>query len=192
MKRLPYDWGDLNVLLFKAINGHSWHGADWLMIVPSYVADIWSFPLYAGLWWWWLGLSKRRGAEAAAAIALQLQRFIFAFIVAVLAAALVKYSLNFPRPLSALGAPAVHVLGEFDSEHSLPSGHAMFAMLVAGSLWPLLSTPGRAAAVAFVAWAGIARIWVGAHFPADVAAGYVLGFIWVGFAALALRRATSA
>ena len=124
MKHLLYDWGDLNVLLFDAINGHSWHGADWLMRVPFYAADIWSFPLYAGVWWWWLRLSKPRGAEPAAAIALQLQRFVFAFIVAVLAGALVKYSLNFPRPVSALGAPAVHVLGQFDSEHTyrVPSG----------------------------------------------------------------------
>ena len=59
---------------------------------------------------------------------------------------------------------------------------ATFAMLLVASLWPVLAGPARAAAVVFVAWAGIARIWTGAHFPADVLAGYILGAACAAFA----------
>jgi signal peptidase II len=190
VRSLLYDWGDLNIRLFNAINGHSWHGLDQLMMLASFVADVWSAPLYAAVWWSWLRALRRRGAASSAAVLLQLQRFVFAYVVAVLTGALLKYSLNFPRPASVLGAPAVHVLGEFDPAHSFPSGHAMFAVLVAGSLWPVVPRATRVALVAFIVWAGVARVWIGAHFPADVLAGYSLGFLWIAFAALVVRHST--
>jgi signal peptidase II len=182
VKHLLYDWGGLNLWLFQAINGHQWHAIDSLMALAGYAADFWSFPFYAGVWVLALIVLKRRGARTVA-VQLQLQRFVIGFVVAVVTAFLVKYGLDVSRPVTALGAAAVHVLGHFDSNHSLPSGHATFAMLLAASLWPILAAPGRAAAVLFVAWAGVARIWTGAHFPADVVAGYLIGIGAAGFSA---------
>jgi membrane-associated phospholipid phosphatase len=57
--------------------------------------------------------------------------------------------------------------------HSLPSGHASFAMLLTASLWPVLNRSWRVAGVVFVLWVGISRISLGAHFPADVIAGFL-------------------
>ena len=188
MRSLLYDWGDLNIRLFNAINGHSWHGFDHLMVLASYVADIWTFPLYAAAWWLWLSALRCRGAGSCGGVLLQLQRFVFAYAIAVVTSALLKYGMNFPRPVSVLGGPSVHVVGDFDPAHSFPSGHAMFAVLVAGALWPLVSRPVRIVLAAFIAWAGIARVWIGAHFPADVLAGYSLGFLWIAFAGLVVRQ----
>jgi len=51
-------------------------------------------------------------------------------------------------------------------------------------LWPLLRTRGRVvlttAVAAAVVLTGLDRVFVGAHFPSDVAAGFTLGAAVVG------------
>ena len=188
MKQVLYDWGDLNLRLFQTLNGHSWHGADTLMILMGYLTDIWTFPLYLGIWA--LSVAKLKGTNPthAAYVQLQLHRFIGGYLAVLIAASAIKYGLDFSRPVRVLGEHGVHVLGRFDLEHSLPSGHATFAMLLAATVWPLLAVPARAAAIIFVAWAGLARVWSGAHFPADVVAGYILGLACALLSALVILR----
>jgi hypothetical protein len=59
--------------------------------------------------------------------------------------------------------------------YSLPSGHSGFAMLVAWVFWPYCLRRWRFVLALCVVWVGISRISVGAHFPADVLAGYLCG-----------------
>ena len=86
--------------------------------------------------------------------------------------------------------------------YSFPSGHAFNIAVVATVmvflLWPLLSRTGRRVAVAVavlvVLVVGLDRLMVGAHFPSDVLAGYVLGVgitfsSWLGF--IGKKAATS-
>ena len=78
--------------------------------------------------------------------------------------------------------------------YSVPSGHAFNAAVVCTVvvflLWPLLASLGHrvsvAVAVVFALVVGLDRIFLGAHFPSDVLAGYVLGVgitfsSWLGF-----------
>jgi len=182
MKHLLYDWGDLNAMLFLWINGHRWHDIDGFMSLAGYIADIWSFAFYAALWTFVVVLAKRR-QDPAALLRLQLFRFSLAYIVAVLVTLLLKFGLDFSRPITVLGEHGVHLIGHADHKYSLPSGHAAFAMLLAVSLWPLLPSGARAGLVLFVLWAGVSRVWVGAHFPADVIAGYFVGILSAALAA---------
>jgi len=46
-------------------------------------------------------------------------------------------------------------------------------MLVMASLWPVLNCNWRVAGACFVLWVGISRMSLGAHFPADVVAGFL-------------------
>ena len=75
-------------------------------------------------------------------------------------------------------------------EHSFtfPSGHSVIAVALYGMILYLLlrlmhTTWQKAAAVlgalALAAGIGISRIYLGVHYPSDVAAGYFVGAVWV-------------
>ncbi len=67
--------------------------------------------------------------------------------------------------------------------HSFPSGHASGATIAYGLLaylaWYLLPQPWNyitvAALIALIILVGISRVYLGAHFPSDVVAGWMLG-----------------
>jgi undecaprenyl-diphosphatase len=72
---------------------------------------------------------------------------------------------------------------------SFPSGHSVFAVVVYGTLihlgLRLLSRTWERVAVVLVAGGlilgiGLSRIYLGVHYPSDVAAGYYVGAVWLG------------
>ena len=76
------------------------------------------------------------------------------------------------------------------SEHSFsfPSGHSVGAVVLYGLLAYLVWSHLRAmwqqvavvlAALALVAGIGLSRIYLGVHYPTDIAAGYAVGLIWL-------------
>jgi undecaprenyl-diphosphatase len=92
----------------------------------------------------------------------------------------IKRIVHRDRPLTSLSSPGssqaqkVHAIGEQLHYRSFPSGHAntafscaAFLFILYGRWWALCFVP------AFVV--GYSRVYVGAHFPIDVAAGAVLG-----------------
>ena len=94
---------------------------------------------------------------------------------AALAAHALAQSLNLPRPFVAGLSPNYIAHG---ARGSLPSAHAsvMFTLALVLCLRPALRTLGLAVfAIALVT--GWARIYVGAHFPFDVAAGLALAVV---------------
>lgn len=76
--------------------------------------------------------------------------------------------------------------------YSFPSGHSMGSLIFYGSLAILLFQAndskivrfsGVAAAILFIIWIGLSRIYLGVHFPSDVIGGYTAGIIWLLFVA---------
>lgn len=79
---------------------------------------------------------------------------------------------------------------------SFPSGHATIAMVVYVALAYVIArlepTPGlrRVTFAIFgvlVLLIGLSRLYLGVHYPSDVAAGFVVGFAWAVFSALAVE-----
>lgn len=177
MKAIFYDWGGLNVWLFHVVNGARSEWLDQLMLLGTKLGSHTNFAVYIALTAFiGVAMASRNPARQPE----QVMRWLV--VVAVFSVAYVadgallgwlKPLLDFPRPPLALPPGTVNVIGAPEYHHSLPSGHSSFAMLVAASLWPVFTRAWRAAACAFVLWVGLSRISLGAHFPADVLAGFV-------------------
>ncbi|MDC6388524.1 phosphatase PAP2 family protein [Maribacter sp. PR1] len=76
---------------------------------------------------------------------------------------------------------------------SYPSGHAMSAMAFFGFLMYLISKLDIHRVLKYflififgllILSIGISRIYLGVHFPSDIAGGFIAGFIWVVFCVL--------
>ena len=185
MKEILYDWGGANVWLFHAINDWRSAALDNFMSLGTWLGDHTLFPVYLTL----IVLVAAFAASRASRIETQGQRaLLWLGILGVLCVAYLadgaflgwaKSWFDFPRPLLALPQGAVRVIGAAEFHRSLPSGHASFAMTLAASLWPMLKRWQGWAAMAFVLWVGISRVYVGAHFPADVVAGWLTALLIV-------------
>ena len=180
MKEILYDWGGGNVWLFHAINDIRFPGLDSIMLLGTSLGDHMLFPLYLGVLALFALFVVNTPFQDTSHHRVRVSRWMAAIAVFSLAylldAALLGYLkplLDFPRPPLALPPGTLNIVGIPEYHHSLPSGHSSFAMLVAASLWPVLNRNWRIAAVVYVLWVGISRVSLGAHFPADVMAGFL-------------------
>ena len=192
MKQLFYDWGGANVWLFHAINDLHSGLIDRFMMMGTLLAGHDNFPVYLGFACLFaigsLSGTQVNQPELARKKALNwlmtISIFCIAFMLDGQMLSLVKPWLDFPRPLLALPPSSVHVFGRPEYHDGFPSGHASFAMLAVSSLWPMMKRHFRIFGIFFVIWVGLSRILLGAHFPADVLAGYVSALLIV----LSVRR----
>ena len=180
MKEILYDWGGANVWLFHAINDIRFEWLDKFMLLGTALGDHILFPLYLGLLTLVALVVVNRSGADAKLYRLQVTRWMSVIAVFSLAYMLdgmllgfLKPMLDFPRPPLALPPGTVNIIGIPEYHHSLPSGHSSFAMLATASIWPVLNRKWRIAGVCLVLWVGISRSSLGAHFPADVMAGFL-------------------
>jgi len=188
VKGILYDWGGLNVALFHAING--WH-ATWLdqaMAALTWAGDHRRFPVYlaALALVTWLAGTREAALPGARLWLLALATYAIGYLIDGLLVMSIKSALDFPRPPAALPAGSFTVIGEPETHHSLPSGHASFAMLTGAVLWTVLRNAAARTAIAlYVLAVCLSRVYLGAHFPADVVYGALKSLL----VAIAVRSA---
>lgn len=100
---------------------------------------------------------------------------------------LLKQLFNRPRP--AFWQPLVDV-----GYYSFPSGHAMVSLVIYGLMGYILATQFPhlqklilGFSVILVAAIGFSRLYLGVHWPTDVAAGYAAGLVWLIACILSLK-----
>jgi membrane-associated phospholipid phosphatase len=98
----------------------------------------------------------------------------------------VKQIVRRPRPVTLL--PGIRHRGREATGLGYLSGHAGVAVALGAAALPLLGPRGHALALAAIPLVGLTRIYVGAHFPLDVAGGAALGFAVNAAAGIAVSR----
>ena len=150
--------------LFQFTNGLIGRSV-WLDRFMYLCADALSFVfalVLAGLWLTW-----RHGQQRGAFLAV-----LSAFSALGVAQIIIRL---FPRPRPFNVLPA-HLLVNASQDPSFPSDHATFAFAIAALVWRCNRKVATwLFALAFVQ--GIARVYVGAHYPTDIVGGAALGII---------------
>lgn len=169
LRHWMYDWGGLNTQLMLWTNRSM--SADWIGVARSLsaIGSYWGAPLMGLLLLGWRAVKRCEPAAMAPF------RFGVGVVVAMLLAWMAKAAFAFPRPSDLYANDMVWVLGEPDSLYAFPSGHAVYTAAVVACLWPLGPWPFRLLLLAVAAAVGWSRVALGAHFPADVVAGFLLG-----------------
>lgn len=183
-----YDWGGFNQALFLWINHLSFPGRDALAQAGTFIGAHQWYPVYIALA---LTLAYTRPQWLAPERVLVLG---WGYLLSWAAIATLKPFFDFPRPLAVLGESLVHVAGRPEFAHGFPSGHAAFVFLLLGSLAPGACPPLRWGLAILAFWVIWSRMAVGAHFPADVLGGALIGLGSAGLVHLtlhALRRGSS-
>lgn len=173
-KEAAYGWFGWNEHLFLLVNGGWPHDLSALPLLGSALGNYWAAPVpFAALLWW-----ARHLPDSAQRARVERQAYVFAasFLLAFALTALVKWTVDLPRPLTVLG-PVVRLLAPEEAGHGFPSGHSVYAALLASALWPLARLPERLALVLWVLWVGCSRVALGAHFPADVLGAWLLALL---------------
>lgn len=140
------------------------------------------------IWEWLTVLGDVRVALALALLfSLRHPRLFWALILAALMAFAVTQGLKpwvaAGRPPAVLGVESFHLIGPVLRKSSFPSGHTVTAaVLLGGWICFLRSEPLRLLLVMLALMVGVSRVAVGVHWPVDVTAGLVGGwlFAWLG------------
>ncbi len=156
--------------LEHVINGPAGGHPFWDTLMTD-VAN-WAVPVFAGIIVVWFAVGwiidrpeERRGALTA--------------LLAAGAALLVNQAilLVWERPRPFVAHPAtVHTLVARSADGSFPSDHAAAAAAIAGVLFLFHRRLG-AVALGLTALLCVARVYVGAHYPGDVAVGAIIGLV---------------
>ncbi len=166
---------NLNTFLFQAIHQGAgyWPALDWFFIIlTSYV----TYTVTTLVILWFVGFVPfrtkdmqerihRLGQSGEMAISLFLT-WATVWIIKVLVA--------YPRPF--ISIPDIIPLVGAAPFESFPSAHAAFAMAIAIAVLPYHKSLGQLLVI-FAFIVGLSRLYVGVHYPLDVAVGLLIGFV---------------
>jgi membrane-associated phospholipid phosphatase len=150
----------VNIALFRWINGHHTPALDWFFLLYSYLGMGYVVvPVLLYAWFW------RRP---------MLWPLIIALLVETALVLVLKNAIDQPRPVMVL--PDVRLLIKL-RYYSFPSGDAAMAFVIAAVMQQGERLHGKLLWWGYAVLIAYERVYVGVHFPLDVAAGAILG-VW--------------
>ncbi|MDA8216446.1 MAG: phosphatase PAP2 family protein [Dehalococcoidales bacterium] len=157
----------LNWYLARAMNGLAGHLPAVDAAAALVANDLIFLALLGVAAWWFLPSSDDAGKRAALAT-------VGAVVVGQMVNLAIGLFVYVPRPFV---AHQVLLLVDAARDSSFPSDHATaaFSVATAALLWRM---PGRRLLLPGAVLIALARVYVGAHYPADVLAGAGLGAMW--------------
>lgn len=152
---------------------------DWARSHHAPALDVF-FALASALGYRWFVLPASLLLVAVAAWRRQMRRGLFAGLAVGGSAALNLAA----KPLFARDRPTLWESILPESSYSFPSGHAMGSMALVCTVlvlaWPTRARwPLLLAGLAFIAWVGASRVYLGVHYPSDILAGWAASLAWV-------------
>ncbi|MDQ0933282.1 phosphatase PAP2 family protein [Streptomyces turgidiscabies] len=178
---LAFDGSPIDGSAYTDVVDLAHHSPGWLDVMVS-AWSTYGLAVFAALMavaWW----RARRVGPAAAVTALAVPLIVIA---AYGVDAALKLVVREDRPCQSLHVATLEACPA-PGDWSFPSNHAAIAAAAAMALLFVSRRLGAVAAVAACAMAA-SRVWVGAHYPHDVAAGVVVGALVAALAMVALRR----
>jgi membrane-associated phospholipid phosphatase len=114
---------------------------------------------------------------------------VLAGVVATLVVHDIKPALDFVRPAGVYPENVLHTIGHALHSNAFPSGHATTALVTAGVFALALRLPwwGMLLAVGLALIPTLSRVVVGAHWPQDILAGALIGWLAAGLGMRLLR-----
>jgi len=157
----------LNWHLARALNGWAGHFPAVDAAAALVANDLIFLSVLVVAAWWFLPSSDDAGKRAALAT-------VGAVVVGQVVNLVIGHFVFVPRPFV---AHQVLLLVDAARDSSFPSDHATaaFSVATAALLWRM---PGRRLLLAGAVLIALARVYVGAHYPADVLVGAGLGAMW--------------
>lgn len=182
----PFFYGQqsLNTQLFLVINQLHHPLLDPLMQAMIYLGSSKMVYFYAGALALFIRIQPRKMSWRYPAL------YLLATLVGVVLQGVLKEVFQVPRPALALGIDQVRVLGELKLHNAFPSGHAVFGGVTAMTVGWRRSWVWKLPLWLFALLVAWSRVYVGVHYPVDVAGGLALGaligwLIWLGSEKLA-------
>lgn len=175
-----YGPDSLNHQLFMLINHATDPVLDAVLPVVNALGGSWAVYVYVPL----LLLISLMNKE------LMPRRYIWVYCLATAFGILLEEGLKqyfqVPRPALAIGLDQVRVLGPLKLKNSFPSGHAVFSFMTATVIGYRRPWRWKAPLFSVALLVGYARVYMGAHYPLDVAAGAMVGIfaglvVWQGY-----------
>ena len=156
---------DWDTAVFYAVNGWAGQSAalDWLMLQCSSATNF--VVLVVAFLAWRAWLDWRHGLLVTSGLGVSIGTGDFL-------GTLIKSWVARPRPCQVL--PAVQELAGCGKMFSLPSNHAVNTA-AAAALLGMLFPKTRWIVVPLLLLGGLSRVYIGAHYPTDVLAGWCLG-----------------
>jgi undecaprenyl-diphosphatase len=165
---------NINTRLFEFVNNAAgyYHPLDLLFVIATSYVTLAVVGIAVGYYfiiyipWHEEGMARIRAFKNAWSI-------VWSVFLAYIIVSIVKIVVAFPRPFQTL--KNLHVLISRPSSYSFPSGHAAVTMALATSVYFYKPRLGELL-FAFAFIVGMARIYVGVHYPLDVGVGFLIGY----------------